>query len=258
MHPEHVDELLRELPPSSLVLDVGGWACPFNRADWVIDAEPFETRGCYRRFGGVPSQGGEIERFSKATWVTRDICSSDPWPFSDKQFDFAICSHTLEDLRDPLRVCAELIRVAKAGYIEVPSRAQESCLGVERPRQAGLSHHRWLIEIDGTTISFLQKFHMIHSSRRFHLPKGFGLDLPPERRIQWLWWKSTFDFREIQIHGLAEQEAELERFAALHSPCPFPVREMERAREWIGAIPERIGRRLRNHFRGARPSGRIG
>ena len=60
-----------------------------------------------------------------------------------------ICSHTLEDLRDPLWVCAELVRVAKAGYVEVPSRAAEQSRGWEHPRIAGLSHHRWLIEIDG-------------------------------------------------------------------------------------------------------------
>ena len=30
-----------------LVLDVGGWAKPLARADWVIDLMPYETRGLY-------------------------------------------------------------------------------------------------------------------------------------------------------------------------------------------------------------------
>src|SRR5947199_219349 len=120
MHEPNVTTLLQFLKPEDQVLDVGGWACPFNRAQWILDAEPFETRGFYRTFGGAPSQGGDVERFCKDTWVQRDICHHDPWPFRDKQFDFVICSHTLEDVRDPLWVCSELFRVGKRGYIEVP------------------------------------------------------------------------------------------------------------------------------------------
>jgi SAM-dependent methyltransferase len=44
-----------------------------------------------------------------------------PYPFKEKEFDFIICSHVLEHLDDPVRVCAEFSRIAKAGYIEVPS-----------------------------------------------------------------------------------------------------------------------------------------
>ena len=41
-------------------------------------------------------------------------------PFADKTFDYAICSHVLEHVERPDTVIAELTRVAKAGYIEVP------------------------------------------------------------------------------------------------------------------------------------------
>jgi len=44
-----VSELLRRIQPNDLVLDVGGWACPFNRANWIIDAAPYETRGYYEK-----------------------------------------------------------------------------------------------------------------------------------------------------------------------------------------------------------------
>jgi ubiquinone/menaquinone biosynthesis C-methylase UbiE len=43
-----------------------------------------------------------------------------PYPFPDKHFDFLICSHVLEHLKDPVRTCSEFSRIAKAGYIEVP------------------------------------------------------------------------------------------------------------------------------------------
>ncbi len=193
----NVQKLLSELQPTDQVLDVGGWACPFNRAQWILDAQPFETRGFYRTFGGKPSQGGDKEWFTKDTWIQRDMCDRAPWPFSDKQFDFVVCSHTLEDVRDPLWVCTEMIRVGKRGYIEVPSRAYESCLGIERPNQAGLSHHRWLIDIRGDEISFLHKSHMIHSHWRFALPRAYGRALSRERSVQWLWWEGEFTFREV-------------------------------------------------------------
>ncbi len=74
---------------------------------------------------------------------------------ADDWFDFAICSHLLEDVRDPLTVCRELSRVAKRGYIEVPSRAREIYskawlfhlrAGPGRMTEAGFYHHRWYVE----------------------------------------------------------------------------------------------------------------
>jgi hypothetical protein len=127
------------LKPDARVLDVGGWACPFLRADWVLDAEPYETRGYYASVGLPASQGWGPERFNKARWIQRDICAREPWPIADKFFDFAICSQTLEDVRYPIFVCSELVRGARAGYIETPSRVAESCRDWESPRIAGLA-----------------------------------------------------------------------------------------------------------------------
>jgi len=241
--------LLSRLAPDDLVLDVGGWACPFNRAQWILEEQPFDTRGFYRTFGGPPSQGGEREWFMPETWVQRDICDRAQWPFADKQFDFVICSHTLEDLRDPIWVCSELLRVGRRGYIEVPSRAFESCLGVERPGQAGLSHHRWLIEIDGARLRFLQKYHMIHAERRFALPASYRRYLTPESSVQWLWWEDQFEFEEVTRHGLLVQERELEQFVAKTCPHPSWLLALDRRRRWARSIPRRGDAWLRRKLR---------
>jgi hypothetical protein len=125
MYEPNVQAIISRLRDDDIVLDVGGWVRPFNRANIVMDAEPYETRGYYRTLGLPASQGGATERFTRSSWIQRDLCERDPWPLADRSADFAVCSHTLEDVRDPVWVCSELVRVAKAGYIEVPSRAAE-------------------------------------------------------------------------------------------------------------------------------------
>jgi hypothetical protein len=244
MFAPNVEKLLGRLAPSDLVLDVGGWACPFNRAQWVLDAQPFETRGFYRTFGGAPYQGPEQEWFRADGWVQRDMCDRSPWPFVDKQFDFVICSHTLEDIRDPLWVCSEMIRVGKRGYIEVPSREWESCRGIESPRMVGLSHHRWLIDIEGNHLRFQQKYHTIHSHWRFSLPQSHLRRLSAERTVQWLWWESDFSSSEIVLHGPGSIEAELERFVQQVRPYPDWRLKVDRALRRVTDLACKVGRRL--------------
>jgi Methyltransferase domain len=212
MFEPNVHRILSRIGPADVVLDVGGWACPFNRANIVMDAEPFETRGYYRTLGLPASQAGPKEHFTRESWIQRDLCGREPWPLADKSIDFAVCSHTLEDLRDPLWVCAELVRVAKAGYVEVPSRAAEQSRGWEHPRIAGLSHHRWLIEIEGRRIAFLMKFHLLHADWRCSLPASFLRSLPQAAHVQWLFWEQQFECEERVIHGSDAQAAELRRF----------------------------------------------
>ena len=206
--------ILARLQPSDLVLDVGGWACPFNRADWILDAEPYGTRGFYATVGLPGYQGGREERFSESTWVRRDICDKTPWPFADKQFDFSICSHTLEDVRDPLFVCSELIRVSKRGYIEVPSRLAESCRGWEPTGIAGLSHHRWLIDFGESHIQFTHKYHMINCVEDLAFPPEMWRHIPEEEKVSMLWWEDGFTFSETAIHGLDNQAAFLRDYVS--------------------------------------------
>src|SRR5438105_1380962 len=125
MLPAATERILATLGDDALVLDVGGWAAPFNRATHVLDLEPHATRGLLGSYGPGP------ERFSAETWVVRDMCAREPWPFADDQFDFSLCVTTLEDVRDPIWVCSELSRVSRAGYVEVPTVEAELMYDVQ-------------------------------------------------------------------------------------------------------------------------------
>ncbi len=228
--------VLETVPDDALVLDVGGWAVPFPRADWVLDLGRHATRGEWGYEGDRAT-----ERFTADTWVQRDICDREPWPFADDRFDFAICSHTLEDVRDPVFVCSELQRVAKAGYLEVPSRLEEQCWAFQGP-WTGWSHHHWLIEADqeAGAIEFVFKHHVVHAPRN-RFAAGFRDTLSAEQRLTSLWWEGSFAFAERIFTEPAALEAYLRDFVVAHGPPgDAPVRPR---RAWRG--PPGRGRRRR-------------
>lgn len=213
--------ILDALRDDALVLDVGGWAVPFPRADWVLDLGAYETRGAWG-YDGDRAQ----ERFGAESWVVRDICAHEPWPFPDGRFDFAICSHTLEDVRDPVWVCAELQRVAKAGYIEVPSRLEEQTWGIQG-EWVGWGHHHWLIDVDddAKAIEFVFKHHVLHRPDGEHLPPSVHAAAMPEQKIQQLWWEGSFDARERVMDDAATLHAYLREPLDAHAPA-------QRKRRW--------------------------
>jgi hypothetical protein len=199
-------EIERRLGEGALVLDVGGAARPFPRADWVLDLIPYEARGQLGWDGD-----SRRERVSPDTWVQRDICDREPWPFSEQQFDFVVCSHTLEDLRDPVWAASELQRVARAGYIEVPALREELTYGIQGP-WVGWGHHHWLVLVEDRSIEFLFKHHVVNRSGS-HLPAGSTAGMAPEERVQTLWWEGSFEARERFMLTAEELDGFLERMA---------------------------------------------
>jgi SAM-dependent methyltransferase len=119
---------------AALVLDVGSGDKPHWRADVLLDHYPDD------------SYGGQRSGASAAV-VDRPLFDADAadMPFADKVFDYAICSHMLEHVERPGAVIAELTRVAKAGYIEVPEAASAKI--VDFP-----SHLWWVTLEDGVLV----------------------------------------------------------------------------------------------------------
>jgi hypothetical protein len=129
-----------DLAAGRLVVDVGAGYDPFAPANEVVDMRRWKT------FGARTVHLVDLE--------------SEPLPYTYKQVDFLYSRHTLEDLHNPLHLCREMNRVAKAGYIEVPSPASEFCRGVDggKPHYRGYIHHRYFIWREDETLVFLPKY----------------------------------------------------------------------------------------------------
>ena len=123
---------------TALVLDVGSGDKPHWRADVLLDHYVGDE------YGGQRS-GAAAARVDRPLF---DADASD-MPFADKVFDYVICSHVLEHVERPDLVIAELARVAKAGYIEVPEAASAKI--VDFPS------HLWWVTVDEGVLVFTAK-----------------------------------------------------------------------------------------------------
>jgi SAM-dependent methyltransferase len=171
------------------ILDVGGAGSVSRHATHVIDRLPYEWWQAW------PQKG--TTAIPRENYVVHDVCDSRPFPFPDKYFDFVVSSHTLEDLRDPIRVCEEMSRVGKAGYLETPSPLLELSWGRDKAPWAGYCHHRWLVSVEKDALVFRLKPHLIHSSPRFHFSARFGKKLEKlDRAYTCYFWSDRIACRE--------------------------------------------------------------
>jgi len=125
------------------VIDVGGsLSTPGLEVDAIVDM--------------VPSQ----ETIRGVSFFQGNICMPEVWGKvllrvkKNGQYDFCICSHTLEDVSNPEYVCYMMSRIAKAGFIAVPSKYVELCRNDEGFR--GYVHHRWVYTLtkEGALIGY--------------------------------------------------------------------------------------------------------
>ena len=221
MRPETEQELLRRTQGLKKILDVGGAHHMFPTATHVIDILSYEES---RKEWGFYAKNNELP---SGQWIKLDICDRTPWPFPDDYFDFAICDHVLEDVRDPIHVCSELSRVAKAGYIETPSPLLELTRGIneEGTSWTGYFHHRWLVQTQDKELRFTYKPHFLMSSRRFHFPSSFIERWITEKRAYTcLYWEDVLLAEENIVVSRPEMESFIETFILEERGEILPIR----------------------------------
>lgn len=193
-------------PKKPQILDIGGWFAPCRQATHMVDLMPFETMNVKGAYGN-----GELQ-IRKENYFQLDLGAIDRLPFADKQFDFVVCRHTLEDIKDPIWVCHEMMRIAKSGYIETPHRLYESTKGVERHWWCGHYHHRWLVEIQNQKIIFQFKPHNLHSHPAFSWRCFPWQKVREEYKNTGLLWNGSFEVEERLIIDYGDLKRNLKEF----------------------------------------------
>lgn len=117
--------------PSFTVIDVGGTASGWTHdvVDVIVDINPVNA----------------IRYFKVNLNNYEDWNSIRDYVAEHGKFSFAICSHTLEDIINPMLVLEMLPQIADEGYIAVPSKYRE--FSHIEGHWLGYIHHRWIFNI---------------------------------------------------------------------------------------------------------------
>ena len=113
-------------------------------------------------------------------------------PFNDKQFDFAIASHVVEHVDDVSFFLKELCRVAKKGYIEVPTKLEDNLVfGNEKA-------HIWHLVFDDVTNELLisKKVQLVNPILTVGMAKNLQ-EYFKESLIIELMWDDKIEFKII-------------------------------------------------------------
>jgi hypothetical protein len=81
------------------------------------------------------------------------------------KFDFSICSHTIEDIFNPIDIIKFLTKISKRGYIAIPSKYNEF-KHLYGNAYRGNGHHKQFLDVKDNTIIIYPKFSFIETDDR--------------------------------------------------------------------------------------------
>ena len=118
----------------------------------------------------------DINAADTATSMSIDICDYTQWSRllsyveSHGKFDYCICTHTLEDVYNPITALQLMPLIAQAGIITAPSIAVE--LSRHEGNYLGYIHHRWILaeDIGSNGILLVPKLSVLESLIKLNFP----------------------------------------------------------------------------------------
>lgn len=178
-----------KIKPTDRVLDIGGSMKqhPILSVDTLVDiVRPEESP--YRK--GI---------LSARHFVRLDV-TREKLPFKNKEFDFVLCTHTLEDLSNPFLVINEMSRVAKRGFIITPSFGSELVFShfnltdwlTGARRVPGLAHHKWLFYLNKNVMFIIPKNYPLLYTHEFRITKWRG-----EEEFEYD-WEGEIKYKELK------------------------------------------------------------
>jgi hypothetical protein len=181
--------MLKESKPNMSVIDVGGginsWC---THTTHVVDI--FVNPGSKEEF---------ISLHPERVMFNFDITQRDNWSEVLKyveengKFDYSICTHTLEDIPNPVLVCEMLQKISRRGFISVPSKYAEylrfeTWYGVKGYR--GFFHHKWIYSLKNNVFTGFEKANYWEhlNDSRIDKPQGHFTEIG-------FMWEDSFDYK---------------------------------------------------------------
>lgn len=81
------------------------------------------------------------------------------------KFDFSICSHTIEDIFNPLEIIELLESISLSGFIAIPSKYNEFSFLYEN-KYRGNAHHKQFFDVINDELFVFPKFSWIENDNR--------------------------------------------------------------------------------------------
>lgn len=178
-----------KIKPNDNILDIGGSMKQHQliHVDTLVDIIRPET-----------APYGKSKLLAK-NFVQLDI-TKEKLPFKDNEFDFCLCTHTLEDLYNPFLLLNEMSRVSKRGYISTPSMGKDMEYSHYNltdwktgPRRVpGIGHHKWFFYNEKGVMQIIPKNYPLLYTSKFHITKWLG-EIEFEK-----YWEGKINYKEIK------------------------------------------------------------
>lgn len=84
---------------------------------------------------------------------------------SNGKFDFSICSHTLEDVFNPIELITLLEKISNSGFVAIPSKYNEFSFLYEN-KYRGNAHHKQFFDVIDNELMVFPKFSWIENHER--------------------------------------------------------------------------------------------
>ncbi len=184
------------IQPGNFVLEIGSGDNPNPRSHILVDKffEPSPHRkNTPMKIDDRPVLVADVERL----------------PFKDGAFDYVICSHLVEHIPDVGQAFRELMRVARAGYIETPSVYAERIVGKH-------DIHLWYVYSDGKQLFLNRK--TPQNASPYTIPEVFDYLFSdvfwafPRLFIVRFEWSGTIDYKIISDNDMEEKYRQYTNF----------------------------------------------
>jgi hypothetical protein len=186
---EYIEQNKKENPHFKVV-DVGGshggWSSKY--VDAIVDFNDISEDAKFK-----------IQHFKC------DITHPDSWNDillyvkNNGKFDFCICTHTLEDIMNPGYVAEQIQKIAKEGYVAVPSKYRElSRFEIGPSGYRGYIHHRWIFDIKDNVFIGYPKINYLDCNKIFDIIADFD----ENKSDLSFYWKDKIDISYINNNYL--------------------------------------------------------